>query len=239
MRVVRKLTRVMKTQWNYNKPIAKLIRSPGRRPFNNKTRTYLRFALSWPTPFTRFTCASMFTCVRMPFYTHAGCTCVCVCKRINFSRAFMLSDWPNYGFLRFVHTCRTFLYEFRSTGVCVCVRARVDTHLSTHPHLEKRPTTCGYRCENTFDQGASLGVRSFLPGGGRLLQRAKFQNTLMASVHQGNRITQWSNTRREREKHGPRVPVHSTATSAPYVPILSIPSKCINISNIHFINKFT
>lgn len=39
IRVVRKLTRVMKTQWNYNKPIARLIRSPGRRPFNNKTRT--------------------------------------------------------------------------------------------------------------------------------------------------------------------------------------------------------
>lgn len=80
MRVVRKLTRVMKTQWNYNKPIAKLIRSPGRRPFNNKTRSYGSRSRSHPR--SRPT----------PLYIHM---CVCVRKRINFSRAFMLSDRPN------------------------------------------------------------------------------------------------------------------------------------------------
>lgn len=57
----------------------------------------------------------------------------------------------------------------------------------THAHLEECPTSA-YRCENTLDHVG--GVRRFLPAGGRLLQRAKFQNTLMASVHQGNRITQ-------------------------------------------------
>lgn len=209
MRVVRKLTRVMKTQWNYNKPIAKLIRSPGRRPFNNKTRSYGSRSRSYPR--SRLTYTHTFVFIRMlKVYIHVSCVyrpefslpghrrvlmCACMCMRIYVSARELISREPlcsltdqTTGFLRFVHTCRTFLH-----GGSVC------GHVTrTHPHLEERPRTA-YRCENTFDHAVQPLRRytylpTFLPAGGRLLQPAKFQNTLMASVHQGNRITQWSNT---------------------------------------------
>lgn len=68
-----------------------MIRSPGRRPFNNKTRSYgsrsRSHPRSRPTPRPSL---SLYIYLYM-------CACVCarVRKRINFSRAFMLSDRPN------------------------------------------------------------------------------------------------------------------------------------------------
>lgn len=57
------------------------------------------------------------------------------------------------GFLRFVHTCRTFLH-----GGSVC------GHVTrTHSHLEERPRTA-YRCENTFDHAVQpLRRYTYLP----------------------------------------------------------------------------
>lgn len=124
--VVCKLTRVMKTQWNYNKPIARLIRSPGRRPFNNKTRTCP------PRPRERERARVGSSCMekRVGERVERGVgrtdaavrSCrhrrpaarVRTCKRINFSRAFMLADWPNYyGALRSLHARRRYVCASR------------------------------------------------------------------------------------------------------------------------------
>lgn len=68
-----------------------MIRSPGRRPFNNKTRSYgsrsRSHPRSRPTPRPSL---SLYI-----FIYVCACVCARVRKRINFSRAFMLSDRPN------------------------------------------------------------------------------------------------------------------------------------------------
>lgn len=203
MRVVRKLTRVMKTQWNYNKPIAKLIRSPGRRPFNNKTRSYGSRSRSYPRSRLTYTHTFVFirvlkvyihvSCVYRPEFSLPGhrrvlmCACICVCKRINFSRAFMLSDWPNYG----VSTVRPHLQDVSARRVCVWTR---NTHSPTPWGTSEDGIPLRKYVWPRGSASTQVHLPTFLPAGGRLLQPAKFQNTLMASVHQGNRITQWSNT---------------------------------------------
>lgn len=78
-----------------------MIRSPGRRPFNNKTRSH--GSRSRPRP----------TTPRSP----RVCARARVRKRINFSRAFMLSDRPNYtrGFHRRFHRSRN-THTLRNTA---------------------------------------------------------------------------------------------------------------------------
>lgn len=139
----------MKTQWNYNKPIARLIRSPGRRPFNNKTRT----CPPRPRERARVGSSCMEKRVGERVETGVGRTDAAVrscrhrrpaarvrtCKRINFSRAFMLADWPNYyGALRSLHSMCVRLGRSRQRIKPRLHHALFDDHVAWCLTLAKR-----------------------------------------------------------------------------------------------------